>query len=93
VERTLHDLRRASMAARLDGHERKHFHEAAKELEKFQDRWRGGRLEMKHLDKAIENIGHLAYADRLHPRDRAILANDLEVLRDFRTRRGGGWPR
>ncbi len=88
VERTLHDLRRAAMTARLDGHERKHFHEAARELEKFQDRWRGGRFETRHLDKAIENIAHLAYADRPHPRDRGILANDLEALRDFRSGRG-----
>ncbi len=102
VDRTLQDLRRTGWNGRLDGHERGHFNSAIKELEKFQDRRRDGRFETKHLDKAIENIAHLAYADRLHPRDRSILASDLEALRDFRsgrgyggpyTRGGPGWPR
>lgn len=92
VDRTLQDLRRAASNARLDGHERKHFHGAMKELEEFQDRWRRGRFETKHLDKAIDNLRHLANADRLHPRDRAILANDMGALRNFRASGGHGRP-
>ena len=92
VDRTLHDLRRASWNGRLDGHERNHFNSAVKELEKFQDRWRDGRFDTGRLDKAIDSLRHLANADRLHPRDRSILASDLEALRNFRAGRGYGGP-
>ena len=106
VDRTLLDLRRAASNARLDGHERSHFNSAVKELQKFQDRWRDGRFDTGRLDKAIDSLRHLANADRIHPRDRGVLARDMEALRDFRSRgnyggggyggpntRGGrGWP-
>ena len=62
VDRTLHDLRRASWNGRLDGHERNHFNSASKELEKFQDRWRDGRFDTGRLDKAIDSLRHLANA-------------------------------
>lgn len=92
VDRTLQDLRRATWNGRLDGHERGHVNRAVKELERFQDRWRDGRFDTGRLDKAIDSLRHLANADRLHPRDRAILAHDLGALRDFRESRGYGGP-
>ena len=81
--------RAASNARRLDGHERKHFDEAARKLQDFQYRLDQGRFDTGKLDKAIENLQHLANADRVRGRDLDILAQDLSALRQFRSSRGG----
>jgi hypothetical protein len=87
------DLDMAASNARLDGHEAKHFDEAMQRLQEFQSRWARGNFDTGRLDRAIENMQHLADADRVHPRDREILNQDLSALRGFRSSRGqyGGY--
>lgn len=88
IGRVLYDLNNAARYARLDGHESRHFEQSAEKLQEFQERLDRGRFDTGKLDKVIENLEHLAQADRVHPRDRRMLARDLEDLRQFRASRG-----
>lgn len=88
VRRVMSDIDMAASRARLDGHEAKHFNEAMQRLQEFQSRWVRGNFDTGRLDKAIENIQHLVNADRVHPRDRDMLSQDLSALREFRSSRG-----
>ena len=90
VNRVAGDLNAIASRTYADGHERKHFDEAQKNLYKFQDSWRSGRFDTKPLDKAIESMQHLASADQLRPRDRDIIASDMNLLRELRANRSGG---
>jgi hypothetical protein len=89
IDRVMTDLNRAAERARLDGHERKHFDEVAGNLQEFEARWARGKFDTGKLDKAIHNLEHLAEADRVRGRDRDMLAEDLEDLRELRASRGG----
>jgi hypothetical protein len=88
IDRVMADLNRAAERARLDGHERKHFDEVARNLQDFEARWARGKFDTGKLDRAIHSLEHLADADRVRGRDRAMLARDLEDLRQFRASRG-----
>src|SRR5712664_35055 len=83
IERVLADLNMAASNARVDGHERRHFDEAAQKLQEFEGRWAQGKFDTGKLDKAIQNLEHLADADQLRGRDRDILARDMQDLRQF----------
>jgi hypothetical protein len=84
IERVLADLNIAEANARLDGHERKHFGEAARQLEQFEDRRARGKFDSGKIHEAIEELEHLVRSDRVNRRDREILARDMEDLRQFR---------
>ena len=88
IERIVADINRAASRARLDGHEVRHFDEAASKLQEFEGRWANGKFDTGKLDKAIDNMRHLADADRLNARDRDMLARDIDELRQFRSTRG-----
>src|ERR1700737_1260833 len=88
IGREISHPNRAAGGARLDGHERKHFDEVAVNLQEFEARWERGKFDTGKLDKAIENLAHLAEADRVRGRDRDMLARDLQDLRQFRASRG-----
>ena len=88
IGRVLSDLTRAASNARLDGHERKHFNEVAQKLQEFEGRLAQGRFDTGKLDSAINNLEHLASADRVRGRDRDMLARDLQDLRQLRSTRG-----
>ena len=88
IGRVIADLNRAASNARLDGHEWKHFDEAARKLQEFEGRWAQGKFDSGKLDKAIQNLEHLVNADRLSGRDRGVLARDIDDLRQLRYTRG-----
>src|SRR5260370_2178849 len=60
IGRVLSDLDRLSYGSRIDGHEKRHVEEASRKLYEFHDRVAQGRFDNGKLDKAIENIQHLA---------------------------------
>lgn len=91
VNRVIEDLRRARSYDYVDHHERKHFEHAERELVKFQDRYYSGRFDRHHLDEAINDLHHLVNARQVNPRDRDLLARDLDMLRDFRARGSYGY--
>lgn len=88
IGRVLSDLDRAAGDARFDDRERKHFDEAARQLEQFQDRWMQGKFDKGKIHEAIEELDHLVNSDRVSRRDRQILARDREELRQFSSARG-----
>jgi hypothetical protein len=88
IERVLADLDRAAENARLDRHERKHFEEASRQLEQFEDRRMQGKFDKGKIHEAIEELDHLVKADRVSWRDREILARDREDLRQLSSSRG-----
>jgi hypothetical protein len=85
------DLSRAASYTRRDW---KHFDHAQRELGKFQEKWARGHFDTHPLDEAIDELKRLAYSGHLNPRDSAMLAGDIEPLRQFRSARGyyGGYP-
>ena len=87
IGRVLSDLQRAAENARFDGRERKHFEEAARQLEQFEDRRMQGKFDDHKIHEAIEELDHLVKADRVDWRDRQILARDREELRQFSSSR------
>jgi len=89
IGQVVSDLDRIGSNAWVDHHERDHFYEASRKLQEFEARWTQGNFDKGKLDKAIENIQHLANADQLRGRDRDILNRDLTALRQFRSTRGG----
>jgi hypothetical protein len=87
IGRVMSDLNMAARNSRVDNHERKHFQSAMDDLRRFEDRQRQGKWDQGRLDKAIEHLSHLADARQLNPRDRRMMADDANMLRDFRASR------
>jgi hypothetical protein len=87
IDRVMLDLNRAFDRARLDGRERKHFEDAARNLQEFQSRWSRGKFDTGRLDRAISSIERLSQADRVRGPERMMLARDLNELRQFRASR------
>ena len=88
VGRVMRDLNMASRSAYVDGHERRHFERAMSELSRFEERWQRGQWDNGRLDRAIEDLSHLADARQLDPRYRRLMAEDANLLRQFRSSRG-----
>lgn len=75
--------------ARVDGHEANHFRHALQELNDFHRNATRGRFDQRSMERALDNMGDLARADQLHPRDRQIIRARMDDLRMFL--RGGRW--
>ncbi len=85
VTAAMRDLEMIFRRARVDNHEANHFRRALNELADFDRDARRGRFDRGSLDSALDNMGDLARADQLHPRDRQIIRqrmNDLAYLRN-----------
>lgn len=93
VDNVYNDVQRIAYRARVDGHERNHFERTLRELSEFQYRWRDGHFDKGKLDRAIDNMRDLARADQVHPRDRSVIARDIQVLRRFRESGGRAYSR
>jgi hypothetical protein len=88
VRAAIRDLQAVGSRARLSGHDRDHFRNGIERLSRFDDRLRSGHWDSGAIDKGIEDLKHLSDAEQLHPRDRAVLRDDLYALRNFRANRG-----
>ena len=88
IGQVLSDIDRAASRSWVDGHERRHFYEASRKLQEFEERRARGNFDNGKLDRAIENLAHLADSDQIRDRDREILYRDLTELRQFRSARG-----
>jgi hypothetical protein len=86
-DRVIADLNRAATRGYLDGRERRQLEGATGNLQEFQARWVRGKFDTGKLDRAIENLAHLADADR-RGRDRDLFVRVLQDLRQFRAIRG-----
>jgi len=85
VRRVIRDMDLAARNSFVDRHEREHFDRAISELLGFQDLWsRRRQVETKHLDRAVDNMRHLAEARQLDYRSRRMIDQDIQILRDLR---------
>ena len=89
VDRVLADLDRIDARAWVDHHERDHFAHARNDLYSFRGRWQTGRFDTGLLDRAINNMKHLANSRELAPGARGAIARDIDDLRVFRGSYGG----
>jgi len=60
--------------------------QARRELDEMQGKLSAGRYDERELDDVIATLGNVVRDNRMSPRDRDILSDDLERLRDFRQR-------
>ena len=97
VNRVMRDVERVSRGAGGGGWggvfggngDQRHVQGAMNELQNFDSRWRSGNWDQRRLDKAIEHVSALANSRSLNNRDRQVMYNDANMLRDFRATRGG----
>ena len=77
------DLEQIFSRARVDRHEADHFRKAIDALHDFDERSRRGHFDGRALDRALDNMSHLANARQLHPRSREVVRmrmRDLEQM-------------
>lgn len=86
-DRTRMDLDRAASYPYSSRADRKRFDEARRELFDFESRFDQGRYERRELDQAIHRVQKVLELNSLEGRDRAALAEDLRMMRDFRNYR------
>jgi hypothetical protein len=85
VQGVMRNLHFAFQTSYIDRHERDHFRDAISELQLFQDRWtRQRRVDLGRLDRAIDNMKHLADARQVDRRARRMIDRDIDLLRDLR---------
>lgn len=84
VTSAMRDLEMIFRRARVDSHEANHFRRALSELDDFNRHAARGRFDRGSLNSALDNMGDLARADQLHPRDRQIIRARMDDLRRMR---------
>ncbi|MBM3734472.1 MAG: hypothetical protein FJW39_01690 [Acidobacteria bacterium] len=93
VRLAIRDLETIYSRARVDHHERDHFRKAIGALREFEDRAYRGRFDEHLINRAIEDMSHLAAAQQLHPRARGVIGERMRDLRGFCERGSrGGYP-
>lgn len=84
VGQSLRDVQHVWSRSRVDGHETDHFRKVVDSLQRFQYESSRGRFDRGRLNRAIDNLEHLAQADQIHPQGRQLLRQRLYDLRSFR---------
>jgi hypothetical protein len=69
----------------------RHARDAMNDLQNFDARWQRGQWDQRRLDKAIEHVSALANSRYLGNRERQLMWDDANLLRQFRASRGGGY--
>jgi hypothetical protein len=88
--RVISDVRMvASNNYGIGKHDREHFEKVQEELGDFVRKYRReGKIDRGNLDDAAENLEHLVQSDQIRSgRDRRILADSLNAVRDLRSGR------
>ena len=82
VDRAMRDTRYLS---RDDG---KRIDKVRREISDFQQKWERGKFDRRELGDVINSLQKVVDRNRLDPRDRNMLMNDVAQLREFRSRGG-----
>lgn len=89
LDRVRADLERAARDMYyLSGGEMRRFNKVRQEIGEFQGKWERGRFDKGELDDVIGSLQRVVDRNRLQPRDRDLLMDDLGRLREFRARSG-----
>ena len=90
LDRVRADLDRAARDLYyLSGGEMRRFNKVREEIAEFQQKWERGRYDRHEMDEVIGSLQRVVDRNRLEPRDRDLLLNDLSRLRDLRARYSG----
>ena len=68
----------------LSRSEMNRFNKVRHEIGEFQRKWERGKFNRRELDDVIRSLDQVVNRNRLHPRDRDLLLNDIARLRGFR---------
>ncbi len=85
------DLDHVWSAVRASDKERERLNKTKEELAKMQVDWNQGRFDNGILNDAIDSIRKSSNDQRLAPRDREVLADDLVRLKDYQDHHNR-WP-
>ena len=83
-EQVRSDLDHIGSAVWASGKERARLDRTRQELGELQAKLEGGRYDQGELNDVIDSLKKSANDDRLAPRDREVLGDDLNRLRDYR---------
>ncbi len=83
-EQVKQDLNHIGSAVWASGKERTRLDRTRQELTELQAKLHDGRYDRDELNDVIDSITKSANDDRLSPRDRDVLHDDLNRLRDYR---------
>jgi hypothetical protein len=87
VARVMRDVQAAGRDS-YTGRRNRDFQRAMDELQRFDERWRRGQWDQGRLDRSIERVSALANSRDVNPRDRRVMFDDANLLRDFRASQG-----
>jgi hypothetical protein len=90
------DLEYVASTTFQTGGDRHRFEQTFHELDELQGKLSARRYDERELDEVIGALQHVVRDNRLRPRDRDLLADDLNRLREFRARHdeyGARWQR
>ena len=85
-ERIREDVDHVQSHAFSSGGDQYRFARTRQELDELQSKLAAGRYDQQELDEVIAALDHVVRDNRLSGRDREILSDDLNRMRDFRAR-------
>jgi hypothetical protein len=88
IGRVMGDVDLAARNSYLDRREQQRLWRVREDLQRFDERWRRGQWDQGRLDSAISNLSRVADNGRMDSRDRRMMFNDANLLREFRSNRG-----
>ena len=88
IGRVMGDVDLAARNSYFDRREQQRLWHAREDLQRFDERWRRGQWDQGRLDSAISNLSRVADNGRGDFRERRMLLNDANLLREFRSNRG-----
>jgi exoribonuclease R len=89
AERTMEDLRQVAQRNAFTHGERERFDHALEHLSQFSRKLYAGRMDRGKLDRSIDDVGNILRHNRIDPRGREILSNDLNELMRYRANNAG----
>ncbi len=89
AERTVEDLRQVAQRNAFSHGERERYDHAIEHLSQFSGKLYAGRMDRGRLDRGIEDVQNVLRRNRIDPRGREILSNDLNELLRYRSSYAG----
>jgi hypothetical protein len=89
ADRTIEDLRQVAQRNAFTHGERERYDHAIEHLSEFSGKLYAGRLDRGKLDRGIDNLRTVLQRNRIDPRGREILGNDLNALLSYRASYAG----
>lgn len=89
ADRVLEDLRMVAQRNSFSRGDHERFEHAMEHLSQFSSKLYSGRMDRGKLDRSIDDLRNILRRNRIDPRGREILGNDLNELYRYRSSYGG----